>query len=270
MEVGMDLDQAALAFREFVSIIKALRTPVTGCPWDLEQNHQTLRPYLIEETYEVLDAIDSGNDRSFRDELGDLLLQVVLHAQVADDRNAFSITEVVLGIAEKMVRRHPHVFGGVKVTGSAEVARNWEQIKVAENQREDGSPSKTNSLARLPESLPALLRAQRLGEKAARTHDDCGSAADALGGVREAFARLEEEVRTVAGASAPGSRLTEALQTRIEDELGDVLFRLCQLARWLGVNAEDSLRTACGRFVERFQTRNSQDNSKADLPETNP
>jgi MazG family protein len=130
----MDLEAAARAFRDFVSVIQALRTPGTGCPWDLEQDHRTLRPYLVEEAGEVLDAIDRGDDQSLREELGDLLLQVVLHAQVADDRGAFSITEVVRGIAEKMVRRHPHVFGSVRVSGPDEVVRNWEQIKAAERQ----------------------------------------------------------------------------------------------------------------------------------------
>ena len=130
----MDLDQAARAFRDFVSVIQALRTPGTGCPWDLGQDHRTLRPYLPEEAGEVLDAIDRGDDRSLQEELGDLLLQVVLHAQVADDRGAFSITEVVRGITEKMVRRHPHVFGSVRVSGPDEVRRNWEQIKAAERQ----------------------------------------------------------------------------------------------------------------------------------------
>src|SRR6516162_1738916 len=105
------MDEATAAFRELVTVIKALRTPGTGCPWDLEQDHRTLRPYLIEEAYEVLDAIDRGDDSALRDELGDLLLQVVLHAQLADDRAVFSITDVARGITEKMVRRHPHVFG---------------------------------------------------------------------------------------------------------------------------------------------------------------
>src|SRR5205807_5405972 len=141
-------DEAAKVFREFVSVVQALRTPVTGCPWDLEQDHHTLRRYLIEETYEVLDAIDGGDDRSLRDELGDLLLQVVLHAQVADDRNAFSITEVVRGITEKMVRRHPHVFGSVQVSGAAEVVRNWEQIKATEKQGQGDESSQASALGR--------------------------------------------------------------------------------------------------------------------------
>src|SRR6476659_7270657 len=125
----MDLDQAARALRDFVGVVKALRTPGTGCPWDLEQTHRTLRPYLLEEAYETLEAIDRGDDGGLREELGDLLLQVVLHAQLADDRGAFSIADVASGIAEKMVRRHPHVFGSQQVSGSAEVRHNWERIK---------------------------------------------------------------------------------------------------------------------------------------------
>lgn len=128
----MSLDEAAQSFREFVAVVQALRTPGTGCPWDLEQDHQTLRPYLLEEAHEVLDAIGQHDDRSLQEELGDLLLQVVLHAQLAADRGAFSITEVVRGITAKMVRRHPHVFGSVKVSNVEEVKRNWEQIKTAE------------------------------------------------------------------------------------------------------------------------------------------
>src|SRR5262249_58984456 len=122
----------------------------TGCRWDLEQDHRTLRPYLVEEAYEVLDAIDRGDDHSLRGELGDLLLQVVLHAQVADDRGAFSVTEVVRGITEKIVRRHPHVFGSAQVSGTDEVRRNWEQIKAAEARGRGGETSPADSLAPLP------------------------------------------------------------------------------------------------------------------------
>src|SRR5438270_637497 len=165
-EARMNRDEAAQAFREFVAVIRALRTPGTGCPWDLEQDHRTLRPFLVEEAYEVLDAIDGGDDRALREELGDLLLQVVLHAQVADDRGAFAITDVVRGITAKMVHRHPHVFGSVQVSGSAEVVRNWDQLKAAEKQSRDGVAPVSAGMARLPEGLPALLRAQRLGEKA--------------------------------------------------------------------------------------------------------
>jgi MazG family protein len=128
----MDLDEATRTFREFVAVIKALRTPGTGCPWDLEQDHTTLRKYLAEESQEVLDAIDRGDDAGLREELGDLLLQIVLHAQVADDRGAFDITAVVQGITEKIIRRHPHVFGTEKANSVEEVRQNWERIKAAE------------------------------------------------------------------------------------------------------------------------------------------
>jgi MazG family protein len=233
----MDMDEVAKTFREFVSVIRALRTPGTGCPWDLEQDHRTLRPYLIEEAYEVLDAIDRGEDGAFREELGDLLLQIVLHAQVADDRGAFNITDVVRGITEKMVRRHPHVFGGVQVSGSAEVSRNWEQIKAAE--KGAGAPSPAAAMARLPEGLPALLRAQRVGEKVARAHLDCDSFAE----VREGLHRLE---RKAAGDS----------RERLEHELGEVLFALCQVARRFGLSAEDSLRDCTRRVIDGV--RNSE------------
>src|SRR5258708_23423097 len=165
----MNPDHAAVAFRELVSVIRDLRPPGTGCPWDLEQDHRTLRPYLVEEAYEVLDAIDRNDDRGLREELGDLLLQVVLHAQIATDRGAFTIAEVARDIAAKMVRRHPHVFGGAQVNGSAEVLRNWEQIKAAEKAARGGTATAAEALASVPEALPALLRAQRLGQKAART-----------------------------------------------------------------------------------------------------
>jgi MazG family protein len=148
----MSLDQAAQSFREFVKVVKALRTPVTGCPWDLEQDHASLRRYLVEETQEVLDAIDRGDDRSLQEELGDLLLQVVLHAQLAADRGAFSITDVVQGITEKMVRRHPHVFGSVQVSGVEDVKRNWEQIKAAEK-RAAASASASPDSARNDEEV---------------------------------------------------------------------------------------------------------------------
>jgi MazG family protein len=224
-EAVMDLDEAAKAFRDFVAIIKALRTPGTGCPWDLEQTHRTLRPYLIEETYEVLDALDRGDDGAFRGELGDLLLQIVLHAQVAADRGAFGITDVIRGIAGKMVRRHPHVFGGAQVSGADEVRRNWEQIKAAE-------------------TLPALLRAQRLGDKAGRLPFDVTSLAAAIARVREDLAGLEGQVQ--AAADTPQ-------RDRLEQEFGALLFDLCQVARRLGVSAEDSLRAWNRRFVERFR-----------------
>jgi MazG family protein len=257
----MDLDEAAGGFRELVSVIRALRTPGTGCPWDLEQTHQTLRPYLVEEAYEVLEVIDRGDDRALQEELGDLLLQVVLHAQLADDRRAFSITEVVRGIADKMVRRHPHVFGSTRVSGSADVVRNWEQLKAAERQAA-GDSSAASALDRLPKGLPALMRAQRLGEKAAKVSFDSGSPAEVLHEVRQEFTGLEELLRanadlpTGAGATAAETarQVPEAVRERLGQSLGDTLFALCQLARWLGLSAEDNLRAANQRFIDTFRS----------------
>ncbi len=246
----MDPDQAAQVFKEFVTIIKALRTPHTGCPWDLEQDHHTLRPYLLEEAYEVLDAIERVDERALREELGDLLLQVVLHAQVADDRGGFSIIEVLRDIADKMVRRHPHVFGSVQVADADEVRRNWEAIKATEKQGPPASP-----LAGVPEALPALMRAQRLGEKAARVGVDWTSLADVFAKVREEMAELEQALRAHGEqATAPAGDEHQHL----EHELGDLLFTLCQLARWLDLSAEEALRACTRRFLARFQRLEQQ------------
>ena len=211
-----DHDKAAEAFREFVAILKTLRTPGTGCPWDLEQDHRSLRPYLVEETFEVLDAIDRGRDADLREELGDLLLQIVLHAQIAADREAFTIEDVVRGIADKMIRRHPHVFGTTKVSGSAEVLRNWDAIKAVEK---SGQPRE------VPLALPALARAQRVAGKL-----PLPSEAEIMDRVREGMAALRSNAETR------------------ERELGELLFTLCQWARRMNVSAEDALRqTLVGR-----------------------
>lgn len=256
----MNLEEAAKAFGEFVSVVRALRTPGTGCPWDLKQDHHTLRPYLIEETHEVLEAIDGNDDRAFREELGDLLLQIVLHAQVAQDRNAFSIMEVIRGITEKMVRRHPHVFGSVQVSGSADVIRNWEQIKAAERMEKGEDPNPVARLAKLPKGLPALLAAQRLGGKAAKLGRDGSSMGELLAQVREQLARLEALVTAGEGSAqasgtptGPSSPTPDRKHARLEQEMGDLLFNLCQLARRAGVNAEDSLRACNTRFVTGFE-----------------
>ncbi len=243
-------------FDRFVEIVAALRNPEGGCPWDLEQTHQTLRPYLIEEAYEVLEAIDSGDDKELCAELGDLLLQVVLHAQLASERKAFDISAVAEGVADKMVRRHPHVFGDVNVKGSAEVLKNWEMIKTEE--RAAKGPDKPPSvLDGIPAALPALLRAQRVGEKASRVGFDWPDTNGVWEKVREEIAELEaamsglKETITQALTTAPKGR-DPKLQKDLEGELGDVLFSLCQLGRWLGVSAEDSLRGTIQKFFTRF------------------
>ncbi len=246
-------------FAKFVEIIAALRHPVTGCPWDLEQTHRSIRPYLIEEAYEVLDAIDADSDTALKEELGDLLLQVVLHSQIATDRKAFSIDEVVRGVSEKMVRRHPHVFGDTKVTGSAQVLTNWEQIKSEEKSKlgDKQAEARTSLLDGVPKQMPQLTRAQRIGEKASRVGFEWEALEGVLAKVDEELSELkaeiqENEIPPHALTTAPKSRPAEA-QLRLEEEFGDLLFSVTQLGRWLGVGAEDSLRGTIEKFSSRFR-----------------
>lgn len=236
-------NEAALAFREFVQTIKKLRTPGAGCPWDLEQDHRSLQPYLVEETYEVLDVIAASDDAGLREELGDLLLQIVLHAQIAADRGAFSIADVVRDINEKMVRRHPHVFGSVQARDAAEVTRNWEAIKAAEKR----SRPIDDPLADVPRSMPSLMRAQRLVAKAARAGLDAASTTTALlDQAGDAITRLRIACQS---ADADGA-----------EALAEILFSLCRLALRLGVDAELALSRRNQRYVE--------DNRAAKFPES--
>lgn len=208
-----------------------------GCPWDREQSHQSLRPYVIEEAYEVLEAIDSGSSEQLRDELGDLLLQVVFHAQIASEEGRFDASSVCDTIADKLERRHPHVFGTLEVKDSHEVAQNWATIKAAERAAR-GEPA--SALAGVPQSLPALLGAERLGEKAGRVGFDWPSVAAVLQKVREELGELEEAIQA-------GS------EDAVVSELGDVLMSLASVGRHLDVSAELALRTANLRFTRRFQ-----------------
>jgi tetrapyrrole methylase family protein / MazG family protein len=218
-------------FIRLVEVMRRLRGE-RGCPWDREQNHDTLKPYLIEETYEVLDAIDKKNDAFLKEELGDLLLQIVFHAQIAAEEGRFTIDEVSGSIVEKLERRHPHVFGEVKVKGSDEVLKNWEQIK-----KEEG---KKSVLSGVPAGLPSLLRARRVQEKAKRVGFDWTS----IDGVME---KVVEEIRELKEAAERGD------SSRVEEEFGDLLFTLVNFSRFLHIDAEDSLRRTIDRFTERFQ-----------------
>jgi MazG family protein len=212
------------AFDELAAIVARLRGP-DGCPWDKAQDPSTMRPYLLEETYEVLDAIESGDPVRLREELGDLLFNVVMLAQMAQDAGAFRVDEVPAAIAQKMIERHPHVFGGE--TGGS--LADWERRKAgADRGRLDG----------VPRTLPALLRAHRQGEKAAAVGFDWGDAGGVLAKVREEIAELEAETDPV----------------RIEEELGDLLLAVASLGRKLGAPPESALQNANDRFRSRFQT----------------
>ncbi len=229
-------------FDDLVAIMARLRGP-GGCPWDREQTHASLRPYLLEEAYETLEAIDSNAPDRLRDELGDLLLQVVFHAQMAAETGTFTIDDVVAGLAEKLVRRHPHVFGNAQVSGAQAVVTRWEEIKHAERAQATGktAPATTegSALDGLARTLPALMLAQHLQARAARTGFTWPDLPAAIAKVRE---ELDEFERAAAGGPPEHAA----------DELGDLLFTATNLARYLGVDAELSLRAAGTKFSERF------------------
>lgn len=231
---------AGEAFAELVQIMARLRGP-GGCPWDREQTHASIKPYLIEETYEVAEAIERGDDKEFRSELGDVLLQIVFHAQMAAERGAFTITDVVRVINEKLVRRHPHVFADAEVSGAADVLRNWSRIK-AEERRDTADRS---VLAGVPRGMPALLRAQRLGEKAAHVGFDWGDVVGVL-------TKMREEMEEIEAALRRGDRESAAA------ELGDLLYAATSLARHLDAVAEDALHAAAERFARRFRYMEEQ------------
>jgi MazG family protein len=207
-----------------------------GCPWDREQTRESLKPYVVEEAYEVLEAIDEGDAAKLREELGDLLLQVVFQAQLAHEADEFTIAEVIQAIVEKLVRRHPHVFGDASAASAQEVLHRWEAIKRAERQTEHHRPS---ALDGVPRELPALLRAHRLQEKASRVGFDWDDTAGLLGKLEEELAEFQAVCRNGGGPRAAA-------------ELGDLLFTLVNVSRFLDVNPEEALRETIARFIRRF------------------
>jgi tetrapyrrole methylase family protein / MazG family protein len=218
-----------------VNIMATLRSP-SGCPWDRAQDSTSLKPYLLEEAYEVLDAIEEGAPHKLRDELGDLLFQVIFHAQLARERGDFDVYDILAGTIAKMTRRHPHVFGSAAASTPQEALQNWEEIKRQEKTATEG----TSVLDGVPRQLPSLLRAQRLQDKAARV----GFEWEHVDQVWEKFAEEIRELQTAA-----------ALQNhaKVEEELGDVLFSLVNLARFLEVNPDEALHKTTGKFIRRFQ-----------------
>jgi len=223
--------------KKLIETIAVLRSP-QGCPWDREQTHKSLRENLLQETYEALDAIDKGNAENLKEELGDVLLQVVLHSQIASEEGGFTLEDVAKGIAEKLIRRHPHVFGDVKVKDSGEVMVNWEKIKRKEK------PERKSALSGIAEAMPALLTAQELSKKAVKSGfewTDENSLWDCF------YSEIEEFKKEVL-------KDDKAL---MEDEFGDILFSLVNLARWHGLDPEIALINANKKFKQRFQTMES-------------
>jgi tetrapyrrole methylase family protein / MazG family protein len=231
------VDAARATFDDLVAIMARLRAP-GGCPWDRVQTHRSLAPYLLEEAHETLDAIERENTASLREELGDLLLQIVFHAQMAAEAGEFTISDVVAGLAQKLIRRHPHVFGTAPASGPEDVIARWEEIKEEERahgaRRQDGG-----ALDGVPRTLPALMLAQSLQARAAR-------AGFFWPGLREAIAKVLEELRELERAAESEPR------ERVVDELGDLLFTIANLPRYLGADGELALRAACTKFQERF------------------
>lgn len=216
-------------FEEFVEIVRRLRNE---CPWDKIQTHLSLRRCLLEETYEVLEAIDTGNMDELRKELGDLLLQVVFHANISEQNNEFTLSQVIEYESRKLIDRHPHVFGNVDVSGAEEVKRNWEKLKKNEGRK--------SAIEGIPEELPALLKAYRIQEKASKVGFDWNDS-------EPAFAKILEELNELKANVESGKDDDE-----IEDEFGDLIFSIVNYARFLKVNPEDALRRTISKFRKRF------------------
>ncbi len=218
---------------QFEEIIAALRGE-NGCPWDRKQTHQSLRPYLIEEAYEALDAIESGDPHHIREELGDILLQIYLHAEIAREQNHFTIDDVARSIIEKIILRHPHVFGDARVRDADHVADRWEQIKKTEK------PHRESILDGVPKHLPALLKAYRIQQKVSRVGFDWER-------IEDVAAKLDEEVGEFKGA------LTASDKEKVAEEAGDILFSIANLLRFMHINPEEALEQTTGKFMNRFR-----------------
>lgn len=254
------------AFDEFVATVAALCHPETGCPWNRTQTHETLGDYLIEESYETLDAIEEGNPRHLQEELGDVLLQVVLHSQIAANAGEFTIDDVCASINEKMIRRHPHVFAGVKAETANEVNDLWESVKLSEQEAKKTSNGGVTPglLEDVPKHFPALLQAQKISRKAAAAGFEWESVADVWTKVDEERAELEEAY--AAAPKSPDGRMTvdEAMGSPKADErsrklvdeasmeFGDLLFALVNVGRKMGIDAEAALRASNEKFRRRF------------------
>jgi ATP diphosphatase len=228
--------------QRLLQVMARLRDPDGGCPWDLEQDFSTIAPYTIEEAYEVADAIARGDLSHLKDELGDLLLQVVYHAQLAKEAGLFDFDQVAAAIADKMIRRHPHVFGTAEVDGARAQSRAWETVKAAERaSKAEAAAGSHGVLDDVPLALPALVRAAKLQRRAARVGFDWPEAAQVLDKIDEEIAELRTELQG------------QANQDRLSEEVGDLLFAVVNLARRLEVDGETALRQANAKFERRFR-----------------
>jgi MazG family protein len=252
-------------FERAVQIMERLRAP-GGCPWDREQTFDSIKPYTLEETYEVLEAIDNRDWHELAGELGDLLLQILFYAEMAKEQSSFTIDDVIERLSTKLVHRHPHVFGDVKADTSAEVKKNWEALKVEERKKRQSEEeaSKTHSiLAGVSSAMPSLLEASKLSSRAAQAGFDWPNIDGLFEKLQEETEELRQELKEF---PAPGPRpqgrgvagsgrtvVPESLQARLEDEVGDLFFVLVNIARYLSVDPESALRKSNRKFKRRFQ-----------------
>ncbi len=220
-------------FEELVKIVEKLRGP-EGCPWDREQTRESLKPFLIEELYELLDALDENNSEGIKEELGDMLFQIILHCQLSKEERLFDVNDVIDNIIRKMIRRHPHVFGNKKLTTSKEVLSWWEEHKKKEGKNRE------SIMEGIPKTLPALLRAHKLQDKASRVGFDWER-------IEDVFKKLEEELNEFKNA------FDKKNQREIEDELGDIFFVLVRISQFVGVNPEEALQKTISKFIHRFK-----------------
>ena len=226
-------------WEDFLEIMRLLRAP-GGCPWDAEQTHGSIRRNFLEETYEALDAIDRDDPAGMCEELGDVLMQAAFHAQIEAERGRFTMDDVVDGVSQKLVYRHPHVFGTVEVADSQEVLVNWEALK----RKEKAQSTTADAIESVPHTLPALWRAEKIAGKTAKAGFDWASALSALGKLEEEVRELREALEAGAGTDEPHG---------IREELGDLLFAAVKVGRFAGVDGETALQKACEKFIRRFR-----------------
>ena len=240
MDSSVTTNSILQALERLINVVAQLRSPEGGCPWDLAQTQQTLIPYVIEEAYEVADAIRSQDQQAIAEELGDLLLQVVLQAQIATESGDFTLEEIAEGISEKLIRRHPHVFGDVEVKNAEEVNKNWEQIKAAEKQQTEAQKQLlSNKLKRYAGRLPPLIAAMKISKKSA----DAGFEWENVAGVWDKFEEELNEFKT--------ALITEDKEHQ-QAELGDLLFTIINLARWYDLDPSEALQGTNNRFIQRL------------------
>lgn len=244
-----------VSFEELVKLMKKLRSS-DGCPWDKEQNHESLKPYLVEETYEVIDAIDSGDDDKLKDELGDLLYQILFHSQISEEKGSFTINDVLSLGVEKMTRRHPHVFGNSKADTSDEVLKQWHEIKKGEESHKE----RKYVVDGLPKHLPALQKAQKIQKKVARVGFDWSNITDVIAKVEEEFAEFKVEINHIKN-DIPIEEQMNSNKEAIEEELGDFLFAIVNLSRFLKLETENVLQKAINKFSNRFKLLEDELNS---------